>query len=71
MEHFFPSPKITTEDIKNKFTNIMNKIRGKSVESSPNTSQIGLNPSLSPLNPLSNLTSDISKEKLTLKDLAK
>jgi len=65
MNQYFTEPVITQQDIKSRFNNLFNQITQRRDESnvtgSPNISQLGLSPKLSPLNTkpsISNLFDD-------------
>jgi hypothetical protein len=57
MDKYFPEAEVTQEEVKSKFTNIMDKIRSKinsPITGSPQVAQVGLHPELSPLDELVN-----------------
>jgi hypothetical protein len=65
MEHYFPKPEVSQEDVKSRFNNLFSQITNRrddsNVISSPQISQLGLSPKLSPLNTkpsISNLLDD-------------
>lgn len=65
IEHYFPKPEVSQEDVKSRFNNLFSQITNRrddsNVVGSPQISQLGLSPKLSPLNTkpsISNLLDD-------------
>jgi hypothetical protein len=65
IEHYFPKPEVYQEDVKSRFNNLFSQITNRrddsNVVGSPQISQLGLSPKLSPLNTkpsISNLLDD-------------